>query len=202
MYKRQLHDTLKEGDLLWFKDEDLLLDGKVYIDQLVIKENGNNGIPTYDVTLRNEVQVGTIQRIQNKVDSISNDIRNGNVGGGVNPSTVENITTAVGDTRYLRKDQDDETTHKLTIAEASVKADLTVGEFVKNIYAGKGAGIDKDGNAEVESLRVRSSLEVLELIINRLSALEGDQILTESDTIDSVTTVSYTHLTLPTILLV
>jgi len=124
---KSLHDTLKEGDLLWFKDEDLLLDGKVYIDQLVIKENGNNGIPTYDVTLRNEVQVGTIQRIQNKVDSISNDIRNGNIGGGVNPSTVENITTAVGDTRYLRKDQDDETTHKLTMGEAAVKGDLTLG---------------------------------------------------------------------------
>lgn len=124
---KSLHDTLKEGDLLWFKDEDLLLDGKVYIDQLVIKENGNNGIPTYDVTLRNEVQVGTIQRIQNKVDSISNDIRNGNVGGGVNTSTVENITTAVGDTRYLRKDQDDETTHKLTMGEAAVKGDATVG---------------------------------------------------------------------------
>lgn len=91
------------------------------------------------------------------------------------------------DNKYLRKDQDDETTHKLGMGEAAVKTDLTVGEFVKSLYAGKGAGIDKDGNAEVESLRVRSSLEVLELIINRLSALEGDQLLTESDTIDSVT---------------
>ena len=91
------------------------------------------------------------------------------------------------DNKYLRKDQDDETTHKLTMGSAAVKTDLTVGEFVKSLYAGKGAGIDKDGNAEVESLRVRSSLEVLELIINRLSALEGDQLLTESDTIDTVT---------------
>ncbi len=91
------------------------------------------------------------------------------------------------DNKYLRKDQDDETKHKLTMGAAAVKTDLTVGEFVKSLWAGKGAGIDKDGNAEVESLRVRSSLEVIELIINRLSALEGDQILTESDTVDSVT---------------
>ncbi len=60
------------------------------------------------------------------------------------------------------------------------------GEFVKSLYAGKGAGIDAQGNAEVESLRVRSYFECLELIINRLSAIEGDQLLTEADTIDSV----------------
>lgn len=60
------------------------------------------------------------------------------------------------------------------------------GEFVKSLYAGKGAGIDAQGNAEVESLRVRSYFECLELIINRLSAIEGDQLLTEADTIESV----------------
>lgn len=60
------------------------------------------------------------------------------------------------------------------------------GEFIKSLYAGKGAGIDKDGNAEFESVRIRSYFECLELIINRLSAIEGDQLLTESDTIDSI----------------
>lgn len=184
---KSLHDTIKEGDLLWFQDDDLLLDGKVYIDQLVIKENGNNGIPTYDVTLRNEVQVGTIQRIQNKVDSIANDVKSGNVGDSMSASNVENIVNAVGDGKYLRKDQDDETTHKLTMGEANVKNDFTVGEFIKSLYEGKGAGIDKNGNAEVESLRVRSSMDVMELIVNQLSAIEGDQLLTESDTIESVT---------------
>lgn len=60
------------------------------------------------------------------------------------------------------------------------------GEFIKSLYAGKGAGIDADGNAEFESVRVRSYFECLELIVNRLSAIEGDQILTEADTIESV----------------
>jgi hypothetical protein len=58
--------------------------------------------------------------------------------------------------------------------------------FVRSLYAGKGAGVDAKGNLEVESLRVRSYLEVLELIVNRLTAIEGDQILTEADTIESV----------------
>lgn len=60
------------------------------------------------------------------------------------------------------------------------------GEFIKSMYAGSGAGIDEHGNAEFESVRVRSYFECMELIINRLSAIEGDQILTEADTIESV----------------
>ena len=60
------------------------------------------------------------------------------------------------------------------------------GQFIKSLYAGKGAGIDADGNAEFESVRVRTYFECLELIINRLSAIEGDQILTEGDTIERV----------------
>ena len=60
------------------------------------------------------------------------------------------------------------------------------GQFIKSLYAGKGAGIDAAGNAEFESVRVRSYFECLELIINRLSAIEGGQLLTEADTIERV----------------
>ena len=69
---------------------------------------------------------------------------------------------------------------------ASFGGGAEFGEFVKSLYAGKGAGIDANGNAEFESVRVRSYFECLELIVNRLSAIEGDQILTEADTIESV----------------
>lgn len=60
------------------------------------------------------------------------------------------------------------------------------GDFVKSLLNGKGAAINADGSAEMESLRVRSYFECMELIVNRLSAIEGDQLLTESDTIESV----------------
>ena len=69
---------------------------------------------------------------------------------------------------------------------ASFGSGAEFGEFIKSLYAGKGAGIDANGNAEFESVRVRSYFECLELIVNRLSAIEGDQILTEADTIESV----------------
>lgn len=69
---------------------------------------------------------------------------------------------------------------------ASFDGGAEFGEFIKSLYVGKGAGIDANGNAEFESVRVRSYFECLELIVNRLSAIEGDQILTEADTIESV----------------
>lgn len=75
----------------------------------------------------------------------------------------------------------------LTVLGLSLfKGGAQFGEFIKSLYAGKGAGIDDLGNAEFESVRVRSYFECMELIINRLSAIEGDQILTEADTIESV----------------
>lgn len=73
-----------------------------------------------------------------------------------------------------------------TLGLAIFQGGAEYGQFVKSMYAGSGAGIDEHGNAEFESVRVRSYFECLELIINRLSAIEGDQILTEGDTIEAV----------------
>lgn len=204
---KSLHDTLKEGDLLWFQDEDLLLDGKVYIDQLIIKENGNNGIPTYDVTLRNEVQVGTIQRIQNKVDSIANDVKSGNVGGAMSASSVENIVNAVGDDKYLRKDKDDETTHKLTMGAAEVKGDATVGgdsetagkstvggdaDVKKNATIGKDLDVKGDakvaGSLTTSNLTVTDTAHFFNLQVDKITAGSAGRISSAADgfTIDDV----------------
>ena len=66
----------------------------------------------------------------------------------------------------------------LTMLGLSIfKSGAQFGEFVQSLYAGKGAGIDQQGNAEFESVRVRSYFEAMEFIVNRLSAIEGDQLL-------------------------
>lgn len=67
---------------------------------------------------------------------------------------------------------------------------LNVGDFVASLFDGRGAGIDKNGNAEVESLRVRSYMQVMELIINRIRSMDGDLVLTEGDNIESVEEVT------------
>ena len=73
-----------------------------------------------------------------------------------------------------------------TLGLAIFEGGAEFGEFIASLTAGKGAKIDANGNAEFESVRVRSYFECLELIINRLSAVEGDQIMTEGDTIERV----------------
>ena len=64
-----------------------------------------------------------------------------------------------------------------------VQEQLVVGDFLSGQ---SGARINKDGAAEVETLTVRSRLEVAEMQINRLTAVEGDWLLTESGTVEHV----------------
>ena len=94
---------------------------------------------------------------------------------------------------FLSKIADDVAAGKITFKQGLISIGLAVfsdgaqfGTFVKSLYAGTGAGVDASGNAEFESVRVRSYFEAVEFIVNRLSAIEGDQLLTEADTIESV----------------
>lgn len=158
-----IHDTLKEGDVLLFDDDDLLINGSVYIDQLTIKENGNNGIPTYDVTLRNEVNVGTLQRIQNKVDSVANDIRTGNIGGnvGMTPTQVDPLVKAYGAKYFLSKTQDDTAQGLITFAKGLISEMLA--QLKGGATFGKsGYKFDKDGNVVVDALSSLAFDEALE----------------------------------------
>lgn len=93
----------------------------------------------------------------------------------------------------ISKEHDDKAEGIITfmrglISNDVVKAKLGAefGDFVDSMIAGKGAGIDECGNAQVESLEVRSYMKVMELIINRISAVESDFNFTESGTIDKV----------------
>lgn len=141
-----LHDTIKEGDLLLFSDDDLGISGSVYIDQLVIKEDGNNGIPTYEVTLRNDVSVGTLQRIQNQIDSLTyaaNGVKS-NIAGYTNSTQVKRIIEAYGGDLFVSKVQDDTAQGFIT--------------FLKGLQVGDGsAKIDKHGNTEINSIAVRQN---------------------------------------------
>lgn len=95
--------------------------------------------------------------------------------------------------RYLSRKHDDAAEGMITflrglISEqmAQFKAGTQFGDFVSGLYNGKGGQVDASGNAEVESITVRTYMRVMELIVNRLSAQEGDTFFTESDTIESV----------------
>ena len=77
--------------------------------------------------------------------------------------------------------------------ELSVGDDVTLGGDIKSsnytgtgMFAGTGWKIDQYGNADLESAKIRSFLEVVELLINRLQAQEGDTLFSDNDQIESV----------------
>lgn len=136
-----LHDTIKEGDIMQFEDADLRIEGKVSIDQLTIRETDGK-IPTYEITLREDKSVGTIQKLQEKINSIESG--NGGVmaGGGGNNLTVpqiQRLIEAQGEKRFLSKLTPDTAQELIT--------------FLKGIAFNNGAGIDSEGNALLKAIQ-------------------------------------------------
>lgn len=180
-----LHDTIKEGDLMVFEDSDLGIGGadgsaSIFIDHLTIKE-GYGPIPTYEVTLREEKAVGTLEKIQNQIDSI----KGGQGSGGYNAAQIKQLVALYGLELFLSKDRDDRTPYALSVGGRLTAEDVLAS---KQFMAGlMGWRIDRQGNMEVESGIFRSFAQFAEIIANRLSAIEGDTLLTESDTIEQVT---------------
>lgn len=154
-----LHDTLKAGMLMLFNDEDLDVDGSVFIDNITIKENGNNGVPTYEVVLRNDKQVGTLQRVQQQVNSLSSYVYNG--GGGYSVSQINAFIKRYGQEYFLSKLTEDVAAGRITFAKG-LKAmyNAWFGEYHReHPLAGDeldtGASINAEGTADFIDLIVR-----------------------------------------------
>lgn len=105
------------------------------------------------------------------------------------PIAGANITVADSDMGYLIATIDDYISKtKDDQAEGLIKflKGAHFGEYVNSMIAGKGAGIDQNGNAQFESVEVRGYMKVMELIINRLSAIQSDYVFTDSGNCTSV----------------
>lgn len=95
--------------------------------------------------------------------------------------------------KFISKKNDDYAEGIITflkdiIVKGPIKAlsKLTVGEsIIDSLIAGKGI-IAEDGRIQADRMELRSSLTVLEIIFNRLSAMESDYSFSESGTIESV----------------
>lgn len=142
---KSLHDTLKAGDLMEFEDTDLRIGGVISIDQLTIKEEDGK-IPTYDITLREDKEVGTIQKIQQQISSLQNG--NGGTGAGLTTTQVKNQVATEGSKHFISKINDD-------IAKGTVTWEK-VQKFLKglNIGDGNNYSIDSNGNAILSSVLV------------------------------------------------
>lgn len=142
---KSLHDTLKAGDLMNFNDTDLNIEGIISIDQLTIKEEDGK-IPTYDITLREDKEVGTIQKIQQQISSLQSG--NGGTGAGLTTTQVKNQVATEGSKHFISKINDD-------IAKGTVTWEK-VQKFLQGLFLGNGNNysIDGNGNAILSSVLV------------------------------------------------
>ena len=102
-------------------------------------------------------------------------------GEGKTPSDTNVFSALRSLATFLRKDQPDATQYLFRLLGG-----VHFGEFASSLMNGTGGSIDSHGNAELETLRLRSALIVKELIYNRWSAQEGNTTFTEAGTIDAV----------------
>lgn len=145
-----LHDTLKSGDLFSFADDDLGIDAKIIIDILTIKENGNNGIPTYEVTLRDEKIASALDKKLDKITSVVS-----GVGGGMTSRQYSGMIEVEGSDLFLSKIYDD-------VAQGVIG-------FLKGVWFGvKKWFIDADGNANFNDTTVNGLLKAYNAMINNV----------------------------------
>lgn len=202
-----LHDTIKEGDILQFEDADLHIEGKISIDQLTIREEDGK-IPTYEVTLREDKSVGTIQKLQEKINSLESG--NGgtvaeNRGNNLTVPQIQRLIETHGRKRFLDKLAPDTAQELITFLKGiaigngygitelgdlfarfikanSVKSD----DFHSGLLDGAGFGIYKDDYgksiAEVDKLNVRQKATFSELEYRRLAFTTGDVGFTSAST--------------------
>ena len=172
---KSLHDTLKAGDLMNFNDTDLNIEGIISIDQLTIKEEDGK-IPTYDITLREDKEVGTIQKIQQQISSLQSG--NGGAGAGLTTTQVKNLVATEGSKHFISKINDD--TAKGTITWEKVQkllSGLLVGNF--NNENGGSWTPDAEGRSHLitDYLEVRMKAIFEELVVKKTSTIGGKEII-------------------------
>lgn len=138
--EKSLHDTLKAGDMFVFQDSDLNINAAITIDVLTIKEHGENGIPTYEITLREEKTVSTIRKIQDKVNSIFSGSVNGVGGGGsYNMNQLTSLLENYGREHFLSKVFDDEAAGSIEFdKDITIDGKAYTKEIISPEYTGEG----------------------------------------------------------------
>ena len=162
---------LIEGDYLMFADTDLGISGSIIIDTLRIKDDG---VPTYEVTLTEEKQVGTLQKLQNQINYLLS-----GSGGSVDLKQTESLIKLIGSKQFLSRINPDTAQGLITFLRGLTSEQIAIlekgwktKEFVPGLV-GTGANFDEFGYGEMRGLRLWEFLEVPELRFNRVNIYTG-----------------------------
>lgn len=191
---KSIHDTIKEGDIMPFKDEDLGLDAEIIIDRLTIKENDGK-IPSYEVSLREDKEAGTLQKMQEQITALGR-----GSGGGTTPAQVKEYIASEGSKLFLSKTKQDVAQKLIRFWEGiafgeqsdsnvlGISSDgiATLKEIVSAAFrsGALGSGFklgnysdSEDSYLEVDRLLVRKAAEFVKLVIRELQSVGGEIVL-------------------------
>jgi len=158
----------------------------LYVKQISIKY-GEQPLPKYDITLTDDVEI-----VLNQIGQVTDDVSRIRVQmSELQKYYGENVVEEINS--KLSRISDDVAQGRITFQQGlNAIGNVILNDEIKSdvydtgLYTGRGWRIDHLGNAEMESLKVRSYLEVVELLVNRMRAQEGDTMFTDNDQIDKV----------------
>lgn len=123
---------------------------------------------------------------------------------GFSENDVLSIVRSFANGQFLSKVNNDTAQGKITLAKGLIAAAMSIFEqgltadevsifrkglkspdFVSGLLAGRGWGIKENGTAQFANLLVQQ-MQVLDLVVNRLTAADADQVLSENDIIESI----------------
>lgn len=116
------------GDLMMVESDDLEIGTSVRISSLTIKENSQSPIPEFEIQLQDKKTVGSIQRLQNKLEDYTN-----SGGGGLSYDQVKTVISDNGSYKFISKRDDD-------FAEGQLR--LEKGVISKSSHDGKETAAD------------------------------------------------------------
>lgn len=146
---------------------------ELFVKQLTIKFNENT-LPQYDITLTDNVEV-----VLNSIGQVADDVEHlGTLIALLRQQYNKNVWVEIS--RKLSRATDDTASGVITFLKGLISSDnadfADANGFQSGWLGGRGARIDKNGNAEFESVRVRGSMTASELVFNLISAEEGESI--------------------------
>lgn len=173
--------SLNENSKVWLKynnDEPVL-----NVSSYSYKVKSGEPLPEITVELKDSVSIPK-NVITNSINQAKNEILTR-----LSPANIVAQLTPY----HVRKDIDDIVKGKTNFEQGLISwSTLLLGDsiqtndFMSGINGGRGWAIDNYGNAELESVKIRSFMEVVEMLINKTSAQEGDTLFTDNDQIESV----------------
>lgn len=134
-------------------------------------------IPQYKIVLREEKVVGTLQRMQNQIDSIVG----GQGSGGYNAQQIQSLIRVFGSLIFLNKDREDQTNFLLKLLGGIITNNIESEDFATGAL-GTGFTLKNDENGrsylEVDYALFRRSATFVELLIQALRHVGGQIMLT------------------------